>query len=175
MVLLMVEPDAAIFHQYAEYLWRKAGRIVARWAVAGALVGGALGAVMLSPWAHWPLEHRTAYLLVALGAISGAVLGRSIGATRALGLRLQAQLAQHQLHFERSTLAQHQERPGPAASPPYVPAGTPPVSAAGRPVSAPPVSAAMDFASAGPPLASAAAGSQPAEGYGWRAIEPTVS
>jgi hypothetical protein len=173
MVVVMVELDAAIFHQYAEYLWRRAGRIVARWAVVGGLFGGALGAVMLSPWADWPLQHRDAYLLMALGAISGAVLGRSIGSARALGLRLQAQLAQHQLHFERSTLAQHQDRPEPAASPPYVPTGVPPVSAPG-PAVAPAVSAAVDLVSAAPSPAPAAAPRQPAEGYGWRAIEPTV-
>ncbi len=106
-----------------------------RWTVTGALVGGVLGSVMLTSWANWPVPHRQAYLLVALGAISGCVLGRSLGTTRALVLRLQAELAQHQLEFERSTLARvaapagEAKRPAAPAPLPYVPVGVPPVSA----------------------------------------------
>jgi MFS family permease len=150
----MGEPDAAVFHRYAEYLWRRAGGIVLRWTIGGAVLGGILGSVMLTSWANWPLHHRQAYLLVALGAIAGCVLGRSLGVTRAMGFRLQAELARHQLEFERSTLARAAEaeeakRSAPAAPRPYVPAGAPPVSS---------------FA---PP--------EPALGYGWAAMEPPAS
>jgi len=145
MLVGMAELDAAVFHQYAEYLWRRAGRIIARWAVVGALVGCALGAVMLSSWADWPLQHREAYLLMALGAISGAVLGRSLGSARVFGLRLQAQLVQHQLQFERSTLAQSQAASEPERPLSYAPTGVPPVSApepaAAEPAAAAPASA----------------------------------
>jgi hypothetical protein len=158
----MGEHDAAIFHRYAEYLWKRAGGIVARWAVTGAVLGAAAGAVMLTSWADWPLSHRNAYLLIALGAVSGAVLGRSVGAARSLGLRLQAELAQHQLQFERFALGQSQQvRPEPAATPPYVPSGAPPVSAP-APVEAPPPAAEQ-------------ADSTRSETYGWQAIEPASS
>ncbi len=151
----MDERDAAVFHRYAEYLWRRAGGIVLRWTVGGAVLGGILGSVMLTSWANWPLHHRHAYLLVVLGAVAGCVLGRSLGTTRAMGLRLQAELAQHQLQFERSTLARAAEveetKTPVAAVPPYVPAGVPPVSAA------------------------APAAEPAAESYGWAAIEPAAS
>ncbi len=150
----MDEPDAAVFHRYAEYLWRRAGGIVTRWTLGGAVLGGALGSVMLTSWANWPVPHRQAYLLVVLGAVAGCVLGRSLGVTRALGLRLQAELARHQLEFERSTLARAAEaedakqKPA-AATVPYVPVGAPPVSA---------------FVSPQPATDAA---------YGWAAMEPT--
>ncbi len=147
-----MEQDGAIFHRYAEYLWRRAGGVVARWSVAGALLGAGLGSVMLTPWAHWPLSHREAYLVIVLGAVCGAVLGHSVGAVRALGLRLQAELAQHQLQFERFTLAHGQVRPEPAVPPPYVPTGAPPVSAA-APVTDDPSQTA----------------------YSWKAIDPASS
>jgi hypothetical protein len=151
----MDDRDAAVFHRYAEYLWRKAGGIVLRWTIGGAVLGAVLGSVMLTSWANWPLHHRQAYLLVALGALAGCVLGRSLGTTRAMGLRLQAELAQHQLQFERSTLARaaaevEAEQAPRAAPPPYVPVGVPPVSAA-------------------------TAAEPAANGYGWAAIEPVGS
>jgi hypothetical protein len=153
MLEQMDDRDAAVFHRYAEYLWRRAGSVVTRWTISGAFIGGVLGSVMLTSWANWPVPHRQAYLLVALGTLAGCVLGRSLGTTRAMGLRLQAELAQHQLQFERSTLARaadaEQWRKAPAATlPPYVPVGVPPVSA---------VSTAEPVA----------------EAYGWAAIEPT--
>jgi hypothetical protein len=131
------ELEATVFQRYAEYLWRRAGGIVLRWTIGGALAGAGLGAVMLTSWAHWPVPHREAYLLVLLGAVSGAFLGRSQGRTRALGLQLQAQLAAHQLEFERMTLARvaaseaaQAPKPTPAVvrPPAYVPVGVPPVS-----------------------------------------------
>lgn len=131
MLRRMNDSDAAVFHRYADYLWRKAGGIVLRWTIAGAAIGGALGSVMLSSWANWPVHHRQTYLVIALGALAGCVLGRSLGGTRAMGLRLQAELAQHQLQFERSTLARAAEDKTSPAPPPYVPAGGPPVSVAG--------------------------------------------
>lgn len=150
----MDDRDAAIFHRYAEYLWRRAGGIVMRWTAGGAFVGALLGSVMFTSWANWPVHHREVYLVVALGAVAGCVLGRSLGVTRAMGLRLQAELAQHQLQFERSTLARAAEvaeqMARPSASLPYVPVGAPPVS----------VGAVTDSAAE-------------AYGYGWAAIEPT--
>lgn len=153
---VMGEHETAVFHRYAEYLWRRAGGIATRWTIAGTVAGAGLGAVMLTSWAHWPVPHRQAYLLVALGAIAGCVLGRSIGVAKALGLRLQAQLAQHQLEFERMTLAlvaasQKASEPVTVSPAPYVPAGVPLVSAA-APVEA-----------------------EPEDEHGWGAIEPLAS
>lgn len=146
----MDERDAAVFHRYAEYLWRRAGGIVQRWTIVGAALGALLGSVMLTSWANWHVSHHQALLVVALGGIAGCVLGRSLGTTRAMGLRLQAELAQHQLQFERSTLeraeAAEARPPAPAALP-YIPVGAPPVS-----IPAP---------------------AEAAEAYGWAAFEPT--
>jgi hypothetical protein len=148
----MDDRDAAVFHRYAEYLWRRAGGVVLRWTVAGALVGVLMGSVMFTSWANWPVHHRQVFLLVVLGAVAGSVLGRSLGVTRAMGLRLQAELAQHQLQFERSTLARAAEaveqKTQQSTPPPYVPVGAPPVSVT-------------------PPLEPVA------EAYGWAAIEPS--
>jgi MFS family permease len=152
----MGDQDAAIFHRYAEYLWRRAGGIVVRWTSAGALLGAALGAVMLTPWGDWPLSRREVYLVIALGAVSGGFLGRSMGATKALGLRLQAELAQHQLQFERFALAQGQMLPEPRRPAAYAPSGAPPVSAP-EPFEA---EVPVDLLPAS---------------YGWHAIEPAAS
>lgn len=145
----MDDRDAAVFHRYAEYLWRRAGGIVQRWTAVGALVGALLGSVMFTSWANWPVHHRQVWLVVVLGALAGCILGRSLGVTRAMGLRLQAELAQHQLQFERSTLARAADHKATSSvPPPYVPVGVPPVSVA-------------------PPAEPAA------EAYGWAAMEPT--
>ncbi len=175
------EQDAAIFHRYAEYLWQRAGGMVLRRAVAGVLLGAALGAVMLTPWVDWPLPHREVYLLMTLGAVAGGFLGRSSGATRALGLRLQAELAQHQLQFERHTLTQGHVRSHPAVLAPYVPTGAPPVSAeAGAAAEA---VATEPLVAVAPPAAAAALveANEPVvddrvrPSYGWQAIEPASS
>lgn len=144
----MDDRDAAVFHRYAEYLWRRAGGIVQLWTAVGAVIGALLGSVMFTSWANWPVHDRQVWLVVMLGAVAGCFLGRSLGVTRAMGLRLQAELAQHQLQFERSTLARAEQKTQSPAPPPYVPVGVPPVSVA---PSAEPV----------------------AEAYGWAAIEPT--
>ncbi|MGH3049662.1 MAG: hypothetical protein ACRDLK_05855, partial [Gaiellaceae bacterium] len=101
----MSDLDPTIFQRYSDHLLTRAGSVVTRWTVAGALLGAVAGGVQLTPWANWPVPHREAYLLIALGAVAGAVLGRAIGSRRATGLRLQALLARHQLAFEQSTLA----------------------------------------------------------------------
>lgn len=101
----MPDREASVFHRYSAFLARRAGGIVLRWTICCALLGGALGAVTLSGWAHWPVPHREAYLVVLLGAVCGAVLGRTLGSGRAQMARFHAQLAQHQLEFERRLFA----------------------------------------------------------------------
>ncbi len=100
----MAQRDASVFHRYTAFLARRAGRIVLRWTVLCGLLGGLLGAVTLSSWADWPVSHRQAYLVTLLGAVSGAFLGRAIGSGRAQMSLFQAQLARHQLEFERRLL-----------------------------------------------------------------------
>ncbi|HZD87197.1 MAG TPA: hypothetical protein VE088_04255, partial [Gaiellaceae bacterium] len=140
----MSDLDASVFQHYTEFLARRATSMVARWTIAGLLVGAGLGAIMLTPWAHWPVTHRQVYLVVLLGAVTCGMLGRSLGSHRALGLKLQAQLAQHQLQFERTALAvgaaaaAAPSHPQPAAAPAqYRPAAVPPQVAAVEPFPVP--------------------------------------
>lgn len=100
----MPDREASVFHRYSAYLARRAGGIVLRWTICCGVLGALLGAVTLSSWAHWPVSHRQAYLVALLGAVCGAFLGRAIGSGRAQLVLFQAQLAQHQLEFERRLL-----------------------------------------------------------------------
>lgn len=100
----MLDRDASVFHRYTAFLARRAGGIVVRWTAFGGLLGGVLGAVTLTHWAKWPVSHHQGYLVAVLGAVCGAFLGRAIGSGRAQTLLFQAQLAQHQLEFERRLL-----------------------------------------------------------------------
>jgi hypothetical protein len=121
----MAERDS-VFHRYTAYLARRAGGIVIRWTLAGGVLGGLLGSVTLTHWATWPVSHRQAYLVAALGVVCGAFLGRALGSGRAQMTLFQAQLAQHQLEFERRLLAvgaavaaqpQQQSQPEPEPQP----------------------------------------------------------
>ena len=95
----------SIFHRYTAFLARRADGIVLGWTIAGGVVGLLLGAVTLTGWSNWPVSHGEGYLVALLGAVSGAFLGRAIGSGRAQMVLFQAQLAQHQLEFERRLLA----------------------------------------------------------------------
>lgn len=137
----MSELDPTVFQRYAEYLGRRASSCVTRWTAAGALAGLALGSVFLTSWADWPIPRPQAFLVPLLGAAAGAVLGFKVGNGRAVGLRLQAQLAQHQLHFERTALAGRVATATvPTAAPtPLAPAPVEPPVSAGPPVSTTPL------------------------------------
>ena len=126
----MAERDS-VFHRYTAYLARRAGGIVIRWTLVGGVLGGLLGSVTLTHWATWPVSHRQAYLVAALGVVCGAFLGRALGSGRAQMTLFQAQLAQHQLEFERRLLAvgaavaaqpQQQSQPEPVSEPVPAPA-----------------------------------------------------
>src|SRR6184192_1074705 len=132
-----------IVEQYAEHLLRKASSVVVGLTVGGAIGGAVIGAVpgFLS---HSLISPGTNYFAVLLGAVAGGYLGRSIGEKRAVGLRLQAQLALHQLQIERRLMPQAVAAPTPAAAPaPVAPApvavAPPPVAAASAPVAPPPL------------------------------------
>ena len=139
----MTDPSEGIVEQYAEHLQRKASSSVLTLSVCGVIGGAALGAIpgllgnsVISPGAN--------YFAILLGAIAGGFLGRMIGDRRAVGLRLQAQMALHQLQFEsRAVQAQaapvaRAAAPAPAPAPVAAPVAPPPVA---PPVAPPPVAA----------------------------------
>lgn len=134
--------EPTIVELYAAHLAGKAAGIVNRWIVGVGLVCAGLGAVPLTSWADWPITHRAAYGTVVLGALAGGILGRSIGSSRASGLRLQAQLVVHQDELERTALAVvraagHPQAAPVAPAPAAAPATTEPPLTAPAPAPAP--------------------------------------
>src|SRR5258705_3689334 len=151
----MTDLNEGIVELYAEHLLKKAASAVLTLAVGGAIAGAGVGAVpgLLS---HSLISPGANYFAVLLGAIAGGFLGRSIGEKRAVGLRLQAQMALHQLQVENRLVAAPVARP--VASPPVTaPAPAPvaapaPVVVAAPPLVAPPLVAPVTFAPAEAPL-----------------------
>jgi hypothetical protein len=96
----MTEPAEGIVELYAEHLSRKASSTLVTLAVAGAVGGAVLGAVpgLLS---HSIISPGVNYFAVFLGGVAGGFVGRSLGEKKAVGLRLQAQLALHQGQIAR--------------------------------------------------------------------------
>ena len=127
--------ERGIVEQYAGHLLNRASSVVVGFAVVGIIGGAALGAApgFLS---HSLIPGGTKYFAVLLGAIAGGVFARSIGDRRALGLRLQAQMALRQLQFEsRFVTAPAAPAARPAAPAPVSPAVTaPPAPPAAAPV-----------------------------------------
>src|SRR5438128_12035593 len=99
----MTEPNAAIVEQYAEYLSWRAASSVLTFALVGTAGGAALGAIP-GHLSHSLLANGVNYFAVLLGALAGGIAGRSLGDKRAVGLRLQAQLALRQLQVEELLL-----------------------------------------------------------------------
>jgi hypothetical protein len=135
----MEDLNEGIVEQYAGYLLKRASSVVVSFTVVGVIGGAALGAApgFLS---HSLIPGGTKYFAVLLGAIAGAFFARSIGDRRALGLRLQAQMALRQLQFEsRFVTAPAAPAARPAAPAPVSPAVTAPPA----PPSAAPVPAAV--------------------------------
>jgi hypothetical protein len=110
----MTEPNAAIVEQYAEHLSGKAASSVLSFALVGTAGGAALGAIP-GHLSHSLLANGVNYFAVLLGALAGGIAGRSLGDKRAIGLRLQAQLALRQLQVEELLL---QRAPSAAAAMP---------------------------------------------------------
>jgi hypothetical protein len=150
----MTDLNEGIVELYAEHLLKKASSAVLSLAVGGAIAGAATGAVpgLLS---HSLISPGANYFAVLLGAIAGGFLGRSIGEKRAVGLRLQAQMALHQLQVENRLVAAPVARPV-APAPPPVTAPVPVVVAApllaAPPLVAPPLVAPVTYAPAEAPL-----------------------
>jgi hypothetical protein len=148
----MEDLNEGIVEQYAGHLLQRASSVVVSFTVVGLIGGAALGAApgVLS---HSLIPGGTKYFAVLLGLIAGGFLGRSIGEKRALGLRLQAQMALRQLQLESRFVT------APAA-PAVRPAAPAPVSPAAP---APPaVSAPVTVAAPVPPAVRAPAPAQAA-------------
>ena len=152
----MTDLDEGIVELYAEHLLKKASSVLVTFAVAGAVGGALIGAVpgLLS---HSVISPGTNYFAVLLGAIAGGFLGRSIGDKRAVGLRLQAKMALHQLQIESRLVAAPPARPA-APAPAFVaPAvqAAPPLIAPAPVLAAPPVAVPPAFVPAPSPSAPA--------------------
>ena len=98
--------DPTVIERHAAALHQKAGSRVLRFTFFGFLIGSVIGtspvvAPMVSS-VHSLLPHRFAYAAIVMGAAAGAYLGYLIGQSRAVALRLQANLAVHQLEIGRA-------------------------------------------------------------------------
>ena len=143
----MTDIDAGIIEQYADHLYRRAAARVTGYTIGGALLG-ALGGAVASGLVHLTsqplIPSRLGYATLLVGAAALGFYGYRVGVQRAFGLRLQAQLALHQLQVERTILrpaaavaaaaGQHVEAPAPP--PPVAPAPVP-VTAVPPPVAPP--------------------------------------
>jgi len=138
--------DPTVIERHAAALHQKAGSRVARFTFFGFLIGSVIGAsTVVAPMVssvHSLLPHRFAYAAIVMGAAAGAYLGYLIGQSRAVALRLQANLAVHQLEIGRALHRFEALRvPLPAAA--SLPAPTPvpaPAPVAATPEPAPVVS-----------------------------------
>jgi hypothetical protein len=167
----MTEPNAAIVEQYAEHLSGKAASSVLSFALVGVAGGAALGAIP-GHLSHSLLANGVNYFAVLLGALAGGIAGRSLGDKRAVGLRLQAQLALRQLQVEELLL--HRAPAAAAAVPPLsAPALAPAPVATPAPALVPPLAAPVAPTPAPPPAPAPApvAAPPPAEPF----VVPTVA
>jgi hypothetical protein len=159
----MTELNEGIVELYAEHLLKKASSAVLSLTVSGVLGGAVLGAVphLLS---HSVVSPGTTYFAVLLGAIAGGFFGRSLGEKRAVGLRLQAQMALRQLQLESRAVqapaapVARPVAPAPAPAPVLVPVAPAPVAA---PVAAPPLLTPPPAPAPTPPVAAPAPVAEP--------------
>jgi hypothetical protein len=172
----MEDLNEGIVEQYAGHLLKRASSVVVSFTVVGVIGGAALGAApgFLS---HSLIPGGTKYFAVLLGAIAGGFLARSIGDQRALGLRLQAQMALRQLQFEsRFVTARTAPAARPAAPAPVSPAATAPAPPAALPAPAPAPAAAPVAAPAAAPVPPAVRAPAPVSSApaGPRLVEPSA-
>jgi hypothetical protein len=137
----MEVPDEGVVERYAEHLQKKASSAVVSLVVCGVIGGAALGATPVH-LAHSLISPGANYFAVLLGAIAGGFVGRTIGDRRALGLRLEAQMALRQLTLERRFVtAPAAPAARPAAPAPVSAAAATPVPPAAPPALRPPAQA----------------------------------
>jgi hypothetical protein len=136
----MTDLNEGIVEQYAEHLLKKASSAVVSLVVCGTFGGAVLGAIP-GHLGHSVISSSANYFAVLLGAIAGGFFGRSLGEKRALGLRLQAQMALRQLQLESRAV----QAPAAPVARPVAPAPAPAPAAAPFPVVAAPVAAPPVF------------------------------
>src|SRR6266851_4764666 len=95
--------DPSIMEQYAGHLYRRAASLVVGATVVGGCIGLIFGAMPLTSYVHWPIPHSLGYGTALAMALVGGFIGHVVGESRAFGLRIQAQMALHQLRVERTT------------------------------------------------------------------------
>ena len=131
----MTEFDPGIIERYAADLHRKGSARVTRSLLVGAAAGAALGVLPIFHVVETAVPHRYLYAIALAAVAAGVYVGYMVGESRAVAVRLQAQLALHQLRIERLLV----ERATPAAAPAAEPEPVPPaVAAVPAPVGAPP-------------------------------------
>ena len=150
----MTDLNEGIVEQYAEHLLKKASSAVVSLVVCGTFGGAVLGAIP-GHLGHSVISSSANYFAVLLGAIAGGFFGRSLGEKRALGLRLQAQMALRQLQLESRAV----QAPAAPVARPVAPAPAPAPAAAPFPVATAPVAAPPVFL---PPQAPAPVAPAPA-------------
>ena len=140
-----------IIEQYAAHLEAKATRVVLRFTIFFALVGGILGGfpLLYKHSAYALVPSHLGYATLLLGAAAGAYLGYTFGDRRAEDHRMGAKLALHQLAVEQSLIrqvaAQQQPSPQPVPAPVQVQQPAPvavPVAVAPAPVAPAPAAPA---------------------------------
>jgi hypothetical protein len=137
----MEDLNEGIVEQYAGHLLKRASSVVVSFALVGTIGGAALGAAP-GLMAHSFIPGGAKYFAVLLGAIAGGCLGRTIGDRRAVGLRLQAQMALRLLKLEsRFVTAPAAPAARPAAPAPVSAAAATPVPPAAPPALRPPAPA----------------------------------
>jgi hypothetical protein len=104
-----------IIQQYARHLEQKASSLILRSAVVFGLVGAVLGGFPLVKVENPVVPAQLGYATLLLGALAGAYLGYRSGERRAIGPRLQAQMAIRQLAVEQSLIRRVVQPAAPAA------------------------------------------------------------
>src|SRR5258707_15444607 len=132
----MAELDL-IVERYADHLERKASGRVTVFTIFFALVGSILGSVPLFPLKYGLIPHHLGYATLLVGAAAGGYLGYTMGAPRAEGLRLQAQLTLHQLQFQLGQRLVQAAAPVASVPVSYLPVAPAPVAPAPLPAPVP--------------------------------------
>ena len=143
-----------IFEQWAKHLEKKASGIVMASMVAGGIVGAVLGGVPLLHLSNGVVPHHLGYATLLIGSAAGAYLGWSFGERRAVGLRLQAEVARRQFQVEQSLIRRMMQlAPTPPVHQPAAPAPVAPAPVAATPVAPPPAPVTAPVVSPPAPVA----------------------
>jgi len=92
----MVKYDSSVIVAFAESLYSQADTIVVAYTVAGALIGGGIGAAVGS-------RFHQGWLFAIIGAVFVGAIALQIGRQKAFALRLEAQVALCQIQIEANT------------------------------------------------------------------------